>query len=109
MDESIKNILRVGLYQLKFSDRLPAFAVVDEAVKIAKIIDPAKSGLVNAILRNYLRRGSSITFPSLEKNPAEYIAAFHSHPLWLVKNWIKIFGLHRNTGLYAPPIMKCRL
>jgi 16S rRNA (cytosine967-C5)-methyltransferase len=92
MDEGIKNVLRVGLYQLKFSDRLPAFAVVDEAVKIAKKIHPEKSALVNAILRNYLRRGQKIPFPSLEKNPAEYIAAFHSHPLWLVKKWINIWG-----------------
>ena len=95
-DESIKNILRVGLFQLKFSDRLPAFAVVNEAVKVAKDINPAKSGLINAVLRNYLRVGSSITFPSAEKNPAEFIATFHSHPLWLVKSWIKIFGI-RNT------------
>ena len=65
IDESIKNILRVGLFQLKFNNRLPAFAVVDEAVKVAKNINSAKSGLVNAILRNYLRHGSSITFPSL--------------------------------------------
>ena len=43
MDEGIKNILRVGLYQLKFSDRLPAFAVVDEAVKIAKKIFRTKA------------------------------------------------------------------
>jgi 16S rRNA (cytosine967-C5)-methyltransferase len=92
MDEGIKNVLRVGLYQLKFSDRLPAFAVVDEAVKIAKLIQPEKSALVNAILRNYLRRGQKIPFPSLKQNPAEYIATFHSHPLWLVKKWIKIFG-----------------
>lgn len=92
MDEGIKNVLRLGLYQLKFSDRLPAFAVVDEAVKIAKLIQPEKSALVNAILRNYLRRGQKIPFPSLKQNPAEYIAAFHSHPLWLVKKWIKIFG-----------------
>jgi 16S rRNA (cytosine967-C5)-methyltransferase len=92
MDEGIKNVLRVGIYQLKFSDRLPAFAVVDEAVKIAKIIHPERSALVNAVLRNYLRRGQKISFPSLEKNPAEYIAAFHSHPLWLVKKWIKIFS-----------------
>lgn len=101
IDESIKNILRVGLFQLKFSTRLPAFAVVDEAVKVAKNINPAKSGLVNAILRNYLRHGSRITFPSLEKNPSEFIAAFHSHPLWLVKNWIKIFGLQDTQSICA--------
>ena len=99
MDEGIKNILRVGLYQLKFSDRLPDFAVVDEAVKIAKIINPDKSALVNAILRNYLRRGQKISFPSLKKNPAEHIAAFHSHPLWLVKKWIKIFGPEETMSL----------
>jgi 16S rRNA (cytosine967-C5)-methyltransferase len=99
MDEGIKNVLRVGIYQLKFSDRLPAFAVVDEAVKIAKIIHPEKSALVNAVLRNYLRRGDKILFPSLEKNPAEYIAALHSHPLWLVKKWIKIFGPEETMSL----------
>jgi 16S rRNA (cytosine967-C5)-methyltransferase len=99
LDEGIKNVLRVGLYQLKFSDRLPAFAVVDEAVKVAKIIQPDKSALVNAILRNYLRRGQKIPFPSLKNNPAEYIAAFHSHPLWLVKKWIKIFGFKETMSL----------
>ena len=99
MDEGIKNDLRLGLYQLKFSDRLPAFAVVDEAVKIAKKIHPDKSALVNAVLRNYLRRGQKIPFPSLKNNPAEYIAAFHSHPLWLVKKWIKIFGPEETISL----------
>jgi 16S rRNA (cytosine967-C5)-methyltransferase len=99
LDEGIKNVLRVGLYQLKFSDRLPAFAVVDEAVKTAKIIQPDKSALANAILRNYLRRGPKIPFPSLKNNPAEYIAAFHSHPLWLVKKWIKIFGFKETMSL----------
>jgi 16S rRNA (cytosine967-C5)-methyltransferase len=92
MAEGIKNVLRVGLYQLKFSDRLPAFAVVDEAVKSAKIIAPAQSGLTNAILRNYLRHGDKISFPSWKKQPAEHIATLHSHPLWLAKTWVNIFG-----------------
>ncbi len=96
MDEGIKNVLRTGIYQLKFSDRLPDFAVVNEAVKIAKIIHPDQSALVNAVLRNYLRRGQNLSFPSIKKNPAEHIAAFHSHPLWLIKKWIKIFG-HEET------------
>jgi 16S rRNA (cytosine967-C5)-methyltransferase len=99
MDESIKNVLRVGLYQLKFSDRLPAFAVVDEAVKSAKIIAPAQSGLTNAILRNYLRQGDKISFPSWKKQPVEHIAALHSHPLWLVKTWLNIFGKEDTLAL----------
>lgn len=100
-DESIKNILRIGLFQLKFTSRLPAFAVVDEAVKVVKIVNRAKSGLVNAVLRNYLRQGANIAFPSPEKEPAEFIAAFHSHPLWLVKSWIKIFGIQETQALCA--------
>ena len=101
LDEKIKNVLRIALYQLKFSERLPDFAVVDEAVKIAKKINPAKSALVNAILRNYLRSGKNISFPSFEKNPAEHIASFHSHPLWLVKKWINIFGKDETVALCA--------
>ena len=99
MDEGIKNVLRVGLYQLKFSDRLPAFAVVDEAVKSAKIIAPAQSGLTNAILRNYLRQSNKISFPSWNKQPAEHIATLHSHPLWLVKIWMNIFGKEDTLAL----------
>jgi 16S rRNA (cytosine967-C5)-methyltransferase len=101
LEESLKNVLRVALFQLKFSDRLPAFAVIDEAVKVAKNINPARSGLINAVLRNYQRRGNEISFPSWEKTPAEYIAAFHSHPLWLVNSWIEIFGLKDTQALCA--------
>ncbi|KAF0157086.1 MAG: 16S rRNA (cytosine967-C5)-methyltransferase [Syntrophaceae bacterium] len=99
MEDGVKNILRTGLYQLKFSDRLPAFAVVDEAVKIAKRINPGAGGLVNAVLRSYLRNTDKIYFPSLEKNPAEHIAAFYSHPPWLVKIWINIFGQEETIAL----------
>jgi len=99
MENRVKNILRTGLYQLKFSDRLPAFAVVDEAVKIAKRIAPGADGLTNAILRSYLRNTGKIDFPSLEKKPAEYIAAFYSHPLWLLKLWLDIFGQDETMAL----------
>ena len=99
MDDGVKNVLRTGLYQIKFSDRLPAFAVVDEAVKVAKKINPAASGLVNAILRGYLRNTEKLPFPSLEKNLAEHLAAFYSHPLWLVKIWLTILGKDETLAL----------
>jgi 16S rRNA (cytosine967-C5)-methyltransferase len=98
MNLRVKNILRVGLFQLKFSDRLPSFAVVDEAVKIAKKTNPSASGLVNAVLRNYLRQCESIAFP-LTQEKAAFIAAFYSHPLWLVKYWIKTFGPEETQAL----------
>lgn len=99
MEENVKNILRSGLYQLEFSDRLPAFAVVDEAVKIAKRINPGAGGLVNAVLRSHLRNTNKTIFPSAEKNTAEYIAAFYSHPLWLVEQWLDFFGRDETTAL----------
>jgi len=99
MEESVKNILRTGLYQLKFSDRLPAFAVVDEAVKIAKKIAPAAQGLINAVLRSYLREGDQIVFPSGERETAESMAAFYSHPLWLIKTWLDIYGRDETIAL----------
>jgi 16S rRNA (cytosine967-C5)-methyltransferase len=110
MEQGIKNILRSGLYQLKFSDRLPAFAVVDEAVKIAKRLNAGAGGLVNAVLRSYLRNTDKITFPSLGKNPAEHIAARYSHPLWLVKTWLDIYGREETIALCQahnelPPLM----
>lgn len=99
MEESVKNILRTGLYQLKFSDRLPSFAVVDEAVKIAKRIAPAADGLINAVLRSFLRNTDKISFPSLDNNPAEHLAALYSHPLWLVKLWLNFFGQEETMAL----------
>ena len=72
---------------------------MDEAVKSAKIIAPAQSGLTNAILRNYLRESDKIIFPSWEKQPAEHIATFYSHPLWLVKTWLNIFDKEETLAL----------
>ena len=92
METGVKNILRTAVYQLLFTDRIPPFAIVNEAVKIAKISHQASSGLVNAILRNIIRRPESIPDPDFSKNPAAHISQVHSHPLWLVERWLKQFG-----------------
>jgi len=92
MDEGLKNILRVGLYQLRFSDRLPAFAVVHEAVQVAKHLHPAAAGLVNAVLRNYLRRPDRAPFPDPDRFPVEHISALYAHPAWLVQRLMDDYG-----------------
>ena len=99
MDASIKNILRTGLYQLLFTDRIPDFAIVDEAVEITKKIHPAGSGLVNAILRNSIRKIGKITYPDVDKEPAHHISVLHSHPLSMVKKWIQTFGIEETALL----------
>ncbi len=85
-------ILRVGLYQLAYLDRIPESAAVNESVNLAKQDIPRASGLVNAVLRNYLRKRDSITFPDPAVEPVAAIAARHSQPDWLVRQWIDQLG-----------------
>ena len=99
MEIGIKNILRTAMFQMWYTDRIPDFAIVDEAVEITKIKHPAGSGLVNAILRNAIRGKDRITYPDVEKDPALYISIFHSHPLWLVNRWMEIFGLDETIAI----------
>jgi 16S rRNA (cytosine967-C5)-methyltransferase len=86
-------ILRIGLYQLTCLDRIPESAAVNESVNLAKLITPGTSGLINAVLRNYLRRRDTISFPDMAANPAAAIAARHSQPEWLVEQWIAQLGV----------------
>lgn len=92
LDPQALTILRVGLYQLACLDRIPESAAVNESVNLAKLIAPRTSGLVNAVLRNYLRRREAITFPALETDPVAAIAVLHSQPEWLARRWCDQLG-----------------
>ena len=85
-------LLRLGLYQLVYLDRIPESAAVNESVNLAKQTIPRAAGLVNAVLRTYLRHKDTITFPDPVTAPAASIAARHSHPEWLVKLWFSQLG-----------------
>ena len=99
MEVRIKNILRTGIYQLLFTDRIPDFAVVNEAVEITKKMHPAGAGLVNAVLRNAIRKKDEIAYPEMGKDPSLHITIVHSHPLWMVKRWIAMFGVEETAAL----------
>jgi 16S rRNA (cytosine967-C5)-methyltransferase len=91
------NNLRTAVYQIYFM-RTPDWAVVHEAVNIEKgkgidrKLTAGKPSLVNAILRNMLRERERFKPPFEFDNSALSIAVNTSHPLWLVKRWIKRFG-----------------
>jgi 16S rRNA (cytosine967-C5)-methyltransferase len=92
METGLKNILRVAIYQIIFTDRIPSYAAVDEAVKITKKEHPGRHGLANGILRNAIRKMEKIRYPLFDNDPELYISVWHSHPLWLVKKWTREIG-----------------
>lgn len=92
IDKSILNVLRISFYQLLYLDKVPNFAVVDEAVNLSKKINFRTKGFVNALLRNFIRNDFSIDLEKIRKNKEEYLSIKYSHPLWLVQRWIKEFG-----------------
>ena len=89
----LKNILRLALFELEFpADRArPDYAVVSQAVNLAKIVTPGREGFVNGILRSFLRRSANELLPEDNDKP-ENLAIRHSLPVWLIKNWQKDFG-----------------
>jgi 16S rRNA (cytosine967-C5)-methyltransferase len=99
LEGTLKNILRVGLYQITCLDRIPHYAAVDEAVELTRSVRPGREALINALLRNAIRKSRTMAFPDYDRDPALHIAVLHSHPLWLVKRWIGLFGPERTMAL----------
>lgn len=87
---SLREILEIALFQIRHLDRIPNYAAVDQAVAHARASGGRGSaGLVNAILRNLLRRDSA---PRIRNRTAPELARRFSHPRFLVERWIERFG-----------------
>ncbi len=94
--------LRLGVYQLLFLNKVPSYAVVDEAVNLARRLGQGRAaGFVNGVLRRIEREQEKIIFPSLEEDPIEHIASVYSHPKWMAERWLKRFGREEARELCA--------
>ncbi len=92
MKAPLKNILRLGLYEMLFMDSTPDYAAINESVEAAKLRLGHKSGdLVNAILRNIQRDLDDLPKPAFEDR-TKLIATTFSHPEWMVARWVERFG-----------------
>ncbi|HWP96214.1 MAG TPA: 16S rRNA (cytosine(967)-C(5))-methyltransferase RsmB [Syntrophomonadaceae bacterium] len=79
----LRTILRISSYQILFMNRVPDYAVVNDAVEIAgRKCGPGLSRVANGVLRNLLRQQASLSFPEEE---SEYLAVCWSHPSWIVE------------------------
>jgi 16S rRNA (cytosine967-C5)-methyltransferase len=86
----LKDVLRLGAFQLTALDRVPAHAAVDTSVSLAKEAGGAKAGgFVNAVLRHL---NDAPPAPAPRSSPAARLAAAYSHPAWLVERWVARFG-----------------
>ena len=92
LDLELVIAMRLGLYQLLFLDRIPAFAAVNESVNLAREYGKEKAvALVNGVLRSAQRELEFNILPS-SKSPVQRLSVETSHPIWLVKRWMARFG-----------------
>ncbi len=91
LDGAVLAALRLGAFQLLHLDRVPASAVVDDAVSLTRRAGKTSaSGLVNAILRRLARDRGSLSWPGGQTAAA--LSVRHSHPEWLVARWLARYG-----------------
>jgi len=99
LDREVVDILRLSIYQLLYLTRVPASAVVDDAVELTKRAGKRSAGsLVNAVLRSISRNRRTLPWPRRPENPddaasaLEYLSVTLSHPSWLASRWYKRYG-----------------
>jgi 16S rRNA (cytosine967-C5)-methyltransferase len=99
LDPEIVEILRLSVYQLLHLTRVPASAVVDDAVNLVRRAGKTSAtGFVNAVLREVSRRRDALPLPPRPADPAnrdaalEYFSVTLSHPRWLAARWYDRLG-----------------
>jgi 16S rRNA (cytosine967-C5)-methyltransferase len=102
LDPPVRVLLRMGLFQIAKLTRVPAFAVVDTTVELAKHHrHGSAAGLVNAVLRRAAREWQSVPLPARERDAVEHLGVRLSHPHWLVRRWISELGEREAEDLLA--------
>ncbi len=94
----VRTLLRLGLYQLAYLDRVPDHAAVNETVNMA---GKRSRGFVNAILRAFIRSQKAIPIPEKEKDAVRYLSVKYSFCPELCRKFINAFSLERTEQLFA--------
>ena len=100
VDAKVLSVLRLGMYQIFFMDRVPNSAAVNESVEVAKkFSNIGASKFVNGVLRSILRAPDKSKIP--EGDDVESIALKNFHPVWLVKIFVEEFGIETAKKICA--------
>ncbi len=112
LDLPVALALRMGVYQLRFLERIPPRAAVNESVELVKRARKSSAAsLVNAVLRrasaDQSERPMTATRESFDQMipgnlpVADRLGILHSHPTWLVERWLNNFGEASTVSLLA--------
>lgn len=97
--EDVRNVLRVGAYQLLFLDRIPAYAAVDDTVETMKREHgPRLGGLANAVLRRVAERGEP-PLPDPSRDARAFLLDACGFPAWLADLCLRELGAARAVAL----------
>ncbi len=98
LDREVLTALRIGAYQLRFFDRVPARAAVNESVELTKHSRKrSAASLVNALLRKLSTEGNRP--PDIRAATTQELARVSAHPAWLVDRWAENFGLEATRAI----------
>lgn len=116
LDLPVALALQMGAYQLRFLERIPARAAVNESVELVKMArKTSAASLVNAVLRKLAKQAQLPAEKLLppEIPPAERLGILHSHPTWMVERWLSQLGESRTVALLEAnnraPRLSCAL
>jgi 16S rRNA (cytosine967-C5)-methyltransferase len=98
----LRRILHLGLYQLRYFDRIPESAAVNTSVELAKINGMTKlAGVVNGLLRNYIRQAATGDPLQLPTDTITRLGILHSFPDWIVHNWLEQLSIEETDKLLS--------
>jgi 16S rRNA (cytosine967-C5)-methyltransferase len=102
LDLPVSIALRMGLYQLRFLERIPARAAVNESAELVKSAQKSSAAsLMNAVLRRLAAEAKELPEKFLPAGIPirDRLAILHSHPAWLVQRWLARLGEMQTTSL----------
>ncbi|GIW43834.1 MAG: ribosomal RNA small subunit methyltransferase B [Candidatus Binatia bacterium] len=100
LDSAIRILLRLAMFQICFLDKVPTFAAVDTAVRLAKgYRHGAATSFVNAVLRRAAEGWKSVPLPARDRDPIGYLSVRYSHPRWIVETWMQEYGAEATEAL----------
>ena len=98
---AVQTLLRLGLYQIFWLDRVPDHAAVNDTVDLARTFwVEGQVGFMNGLLRGYCREREVVQAEIEELRQAEPARAW-SHPGWLVDRWTRLMGAEKTAQLLA--------